>query len=322
MNAKKIVFILCFLFCLTPWCTSATALFIGLTLSFILGNPYLTYTKKYTSNLLQLSVIGLGAGMNLKIVAIVGFQGIGYTVAGILFAATIGFMLSTTLKTDKVISSLIVIGTAICGGSAIAAVSPIMDAKDRDISISLATVFILNAVALFIFPPIGHAFSLTQHQFGLWSALAIHDTSSVVGASLQYGSEALQIATTVKLARALWIIPVSFIVAFFMGRANKNQENKENKDNKDNKKMKKPWFILSFILVAALVTFMPSMSNFGLQVSSLAKKFLVVTLFLIGSGLSLSSLKEVGIKPLVLGVSLWLIVGTTTLYFIKLNIIK
>lgn len=313
MKAKKIIFILFLLFCLTPWCSSTIALFIGLSLSLVLGNPYLTYTKKYTSNLLQLSVIGLGAGMNLKIVAIVGFQGIGYTVAGILFATVIGFMLTTILKTDKIISSLIVIGTAICGGSAIAAVSPIMNAKDHDISISLATVFILNAVALFIFPPIGHAFSLTQHQFGLWSALAIHDTSSVVGASLQYGSEALQVATTVKLARALWIIPMSFIVAFVMGRLNKGQENK---------KMKKPWFILGFILVAALVTFVPSLSAIGLQVSTLAKKFLVVTLFLIGSGLSLNSLKEVGVKPLFLGVSLWIIVGTTTLYFIKLNIIK
>ena len=309
---NKIIFFLILIFCLSPWGSSASALFLGLALSFTVGNPYTLFTKKHTSTLLQYSVIGLGAGMNLKIVAIVGLQGIGYTVAGILFAALIGFILSNILKTEKILSALITIGTAICGGSAIAAVSPIMNAKDRDISISLATVFILNAVALFIFPSIGHALSLTQHQFGLWSALAIHDTSSVVGASMQYGSEALQIATTVKLARALWIIPVSFLVAFTMGRIEKNTSAK---------KMKKPWFILGFILVAALVTWVPSLGPAGQVTSSIAKKFLVVTLFLIGSGLSLNTLKEVGLKPLVLGMSLWIIVASTTLYFIKLNII-
>jgi uncharacterized integral membrane protein (TIGR00698 family) len=309
---NKIIFFLILIFCLSPWGSSASALFLGLALSFTVGNPYTLLTKKHTSTLLQYSVIGLGAGMNLKIVAIVGLQGIGYTVAGILFAALIGFILSNILKTEKILSALITIGTAICGGSAIAAVSPIMNAKDRDISISLATVFILNAVALFIFPSIGHSLSLTQHQFGLWSALAIHDTSSVVGASMQYGSEALQIATTVKLARALWIIPISFLVAFVMGRVEKKSAAK---------KMKKPWFILGFILVAALVTWVPLLGPAGQIISSIAKKFLVVTLFLIGSGLSLNSLKEVGLKPLVLGMSLWIIVATTTLYFIKLNII-
>lgn len=303
---------LCLIFCLTPWSTSSLALFLGLTLSLTLGNPFIAETKKYTSNLLQLSVIGLGAGMNLKVIAIVGMQGIGYTVAGILFTAFVAFIISKILATDKTLSSLIAIGTAICGGSAIAAVSPIMNAKDSDISISLATVFILNAVALFIFPLIGNTLSLTQHQFGLWSALAIHDTSSVVGASLQYGAEALQIATTVKLARALWIIPISFIVALIMRSINKNTKTQ---------KMKKPWFILGFILMAALFTWVPSLTPSGAQITSIAKKFLVATLFLIGSGLSLKALKEVGLKPLILGISLWVIVASTTLYFIKLNII-
>lgn len=250
--------------------------------------------------------------MNLKVVAIVGMQGIGYTVAGILFTALMGFLLSKILKTEKILSSLITVGTAICGGSAIAAVSPIMNADDRDISISLGTVFILNAVALFIFPPIGHYLELTQHQFGLWSALAIHDTSSVVGASLQYGSEALETATTVKLARALWIIPVAFAIAFFMGKTQKETTSK---------KMKKPWFILGFIAMAALVTWVPLLTQTGQMISAVAKKFLVVTLFLIGSGLTLKSLKEVGLRPLLLGIGLWIIVSTTTLYFIKINLI-
>ncbi|MFA6237456.1 MAG: putative sulfate exporter family transporter [Bacteriovorax sp.] len=312
MKIKQIVFILCLVFCLTPWSSSALALLLGLILSFSLGNPFLLQTKKHTSNLLQFSVIGLGAGMNLKIVAIVGMQGIGYTVTGILFTATIGFLLSKILKTEKILSTLIIVGTAICGGSAIAAVSPIMNAEDRDISISLGTVFILNALALFVFPPIGHWLELSQHQFGLWSALAIHDTSSVVGASLQYGKVALETATTVKLARALWIIPVAFAIAFSMGRTQKETTAK---------KMKKPWFILGFIAMAALVTWVPALTDAGLMISSIAKKFLVVTLFFIGSGLSLKSLKEVGLRPLLLGIGLWIIVSTTTLYFIKINLI-
>ncbi|MBC7538436.1 MAG: putative sulfate exporter family transporter [Bacteriovorax sp.] len=309
---KKILFILILIFCLTPWCSSAIALFLGLALSFTVGNPFSTLTKKHTSTLLQYSVIGLGAGMNLKVVSIVGLQGIGYTVTGIAFTGLIGWLFFKLLKTSNKVSILITAGTAICGGSAIAAISPIISAEDHDISISLATVFILNAAALFIFPTIGHALSLSQHQFGLWAALAIHDTSSVVGASMQYGSDALQIATTVKLARALWIIPVSFLVAIIMRRVEKSKESK---------KIKKPWFILGFILMAALVTWVPSLELTGHQIASIAKKALVVTLFFIGSGLSLNSLKEVGVKPLVLGMGLWIIVASTTLYLIKLNII-
>lgn len=309
---NKIIFFLILLFCFTPWCSSATALFLGLALSFTFGNPFTTLTKKHTSTLLQYSVIGLGAGMNLKIVSIVGLSGIGYTATGITFTAILGWLLSRVLKTSPKVSALITSGTAICGGSAIAAISPVIEASDHDISISLATVFILNAIALFTFPFIGHALALDQHQFGLWAALAIHDTSSVVGASLQYGSEALQIATTVKLARALWIIPVSFLIALFISKKDKTQKAK---------KMKKPWFILGFVLMAALVTWVPVLGPFGGLVSNIAKKFLVVTLFLIGSGLSLNSLKEVGVKPLVLGVSLWVIVASTTLYFFKINII-
>lgn len=310
---NKILFFLILVFCLSPWSSSATALFLGLALSLSLGNPFIAFTKKHTSTLLQFCVIGLGAGMNLKVVAMVGLQGIGYTVAGILFTCFLGWLMAQSLRTSGKLSTLITLGTAICGGSAIAAISPVIKASDRDISLSLATVFILNAIALFIFPPIGHFLLLDQNQFGLWSALAIHDTSSVVGASLQYGSTALQIATTVKLARALWIIPVSFLAAFIMNRMEKGEHIA--------RKAKRPWFILGFIVMAALVTWVPALVPLGQSLSFLAKKFLVVTLFLIGSGLSLKSLKEVGMKPLLLGFGLWVIVASTTLFFIKLHII-
>jgi uncharacterized integral membrane protein (TIGR00698 family) len=305
---QKALFILAIFFCLTPYCSGALALLLGLIISLTLGNPYVLKTKKYTSNLLQLSVIGLGAGMNLKVVAAVGLQGIGYTVAGILFAGIIGFFLTKILKTNKHVSMLITIGTAICGGSAIAAAAPVLNANDDDISVSLAAVFILNAAALFLFPSIGHFLELSQHQFGLWAALAIHDTSSVVGASLSYGSEALAIATTVKLARALWIIPVTFGLALFV-----KQES--------TKKAKRPWFILGFLLVAAIFTWVPGIGSAGHLISDIAKRFLVVTLFFIGSALSLKSLKVVGLKPLVLAIGLWIIIASTSLYTIKMNFI-
>lgn len=312
MFLNKILFFLGLTFCLTPWASGALALFLGLVLSLTLKNPFLKQTKKHTSTLLQLSVVGLGAGMNLKIIAAVGIHGIGYTIAGILFTTFIGWTLTKLLKTNKYVSILITVGTAICGGSAIAAVSPVLNAHDHDISISLAAVFILNAVALFIFPPIGHFLGLDQHQFGLWSALAIHDTSSVVGASMSYGAEALQTATTVKLARALWIIPITFIIAFSM---------KKTEGNTPSKKMKYPWFILGFLLMAALMTWIPKIHFLGNIISDLAKKSLVVTLFFIGTGLSIESLKEVGPKPLFLALALWIIVASTTLYAIKLHFI-
>jgi uncharacterized integral membrane protein (TIGR00698 family) len=300
----KVLFFLLVLFCLSPYGSSALALLAGIILASTLGNPFQEFTKKHTSTLLQISVVGLGAGMNLKVVGVVGVQGIGYTVTGIAFTAIMGYLLTKLLKTPATLSMLITIGTGICGGSAIAATGPILKADHEEMSISLGVVFILNALALFIFPPIGHTLSLDQHQFGLWSALAIHDTSSVVGAAMQYGKEALELATTVKLARALWIIPVSLLLAFFM---------------KSKSKIKMPWFIFGFILVAALVTWIPEISSIGHSVSDFAKKLLVLTLFFIGMNLNVKSIKQVGLKPLLLGVFLWIIVGSSTLLAIKLN---
>ena len=303
-NLARFVFFALVLFALSPYSSSALALLAGIILASTLGNPFPEFTKKHTSTLLQYSVVGLGAGMNLKVVGIVGAQGVGYTITGIALTALVGYGLSRLLKTPNILSTLITVGTAICGGSAIAATGPIIKAEHEDMSVSLGVVFILNACALFIFPPIGHYLGLTQHQFGIWSALAIHDTSSVVGASMQYGAEALELATTVKLARALWIIPISLLFAFFM---------------KSKSKIKMPWFIFGFILVAALVTWVPALSEAGHMVSRIAKQLLVLTLFFIGINLNLESIKRVGVKPLLLGFILWVVVATTTVMALKLN---
>lgn len=306
-NFSKLIFALFVVFCLSPWGNSALALLAGVILACTLGNSYKEFTKKYTPLLLQISVVGLGAGMNLLVVGAVGIHGIGYTFTGILFTGIVGYLLSKMLKTPFILSTLISVGTAICGGSAIAATGPILKADSEEMSVSLGVVFILNALALFIFPLIGHALYLDQHQFGLWSALAIHDTSSVVGASMQYGAEALELATTVKLARALWIIPLSLGLALFM---------------KSKTKIKIPWFILGFILMATIMTWVPELHPIGSVISSIAKKLLVLTLFFIGSNLNLESIKKVGIKPLLLGFILWFIVGSSSLLAIKLNLIN
>lgn len=301
--AARILIPLLALFSLTPWVSSAQALIAGVAVAIIFGNPYIEKTRKITASLLGLSVAGMGAGMDLAVVGKVGLQGVGYTVAGISLTLLLGTLLGKLFKVEKDTSILVTVGTAICGGSAIAAVAPVIRAKNEEVSVALGTVFLLNAMALFIFPPLGHFFELSQNQFGLWSALAIHDTSSVVGASMQYGAEALQVGTTVKLARALWIIPVAFLIGTLY------------KKNSDGQKVKakRPWFILWFIMAAALVTFVPSLQPAGHVVSDVAKRFLVLTLFLIGLSLSKETLKKVGIKPFLQGVGLWIIVSSATL---------
>jgi uncharacterized integral membrane protein (TIGR00698 family) len=290
---------------LFPWISSGVSLILGTALALILGNPYQAESKKVTHTLLGLAVMGLGAGMNLGVVGRVGFSGIGYTVAGILSAVIIGTFLGKILKTEKDTSLLITIGTAICGGSAIAAVAPVIRAKHHEVSVALGTVFMLNAVALFLFPWIGHHLNLGQTQFGLWSALAIHDTSSVVGATLQYGAQAVEVGTTVKLARALWIVPVAMIVGVIRSRQNPEQTGAV--------KAKRPWFILGFIIAAAIVTWIPSLQPLGHQVEAVAKRLMVLTLFLIGASLTRETTKSVGFKPFVQGVILWIIMASGSL---------
>jgi uncharacterized integral membrane protein (TIGR00698 family) len=297
---------------------SGLAVISGIFLSLIFGNPYLEKTNYIASKLLTWSVVGLGFGMNLITVAKVGLSGIGYTIAGISLAVILGLYLGKLLGNDKDTSLLITFGTAICGGSAIAAIAPTIKASPHSISVSLAIVFLLNALALIIFPPLGHFFSLNQEQFGLWSALSIHDTSSVVGASMQYGEKALEIGTTVKLARALWIVPVTLIMAFFIQKKIKNSQY----PNQIVGKTKKPWFILGFLGAAAIATWVPWAKEPGFIIRNIAENALILTLFCIGSNLSRQAIKNVGIKPLLQGLFLWSVTALITLVFIYFNLIS
>ena len=301
---QKIIFFTLVVVCLMI--SPPAALALGLILAFTIGNPFPSETKKTTKYLLQVSVVLLGFGMNLASVVKAGKNGILFTIATIFGTLVLGFLIGKLLKINDKISALISSGTAICGGSAIAAVAPAIDADADETSVSLGTVFILNSVALFVFPIIGHSLNLTENQFGVWSAIAIHDTSSVVGAAAKYGDEALRIATTVKLARALWIAPVALLFAFLY-RA-KSSEKKT--------KIAIPWFIFLFLLATVIRTYTPAEvppSIFDSLVN-LAKAGLTVTLFLIGASLSRETLKNVGIKPLIQGVLLWLVISLVSLW--------
>ena len=298
--------------CCFPPISTGLGLLLGLALALTVGNPYLDRTRKLTPLLLALSVVGLGAGMDLRVVARVGAHGVLYTVAGISTALLLGALLTRTLAVGRNVGTLISVGTAICGGSAIAAIVPVISAKDDEASVSLATVFLLNAIALFIFPPIGHWAHLTDNQFGLWAALAIHDTSSVVGAAVAWGGTAVQTATTVKLARALWIVPLTFAVSWWHARSG---------GGSSGSKQKQPWFIAGFLLAAALVTYLPGLQAAGHLVSATAKQALVVTLFLIGASLTRDALRAVGARPLLLGVLLWILVASASLLAIARELV-
>ena len=306
MNQKeilpKIIFLLAAVACLTPWVEPPAALFLGIVLSQVIGHPYEKYNHKATSLLLKISVVGLGFGMNAFEAAKAGKQGILFTIASISLTLIIGLIAGRLMAVNKKTSILISTGTAICGGSAIAAVAPVIGAKENEISVSLATVFILNSIALVLFPLIGIWLHLSQSQFGLWAAIAIHDTSSVVGAAHKFGAQALQIATTVKLERALWIIPVSFIMAI----AFKSSKNK----------VKLPWFILFFVLAMIANTFLPQLLQADQIIVILAKRGLTLTLFLIGAGLTREALKTVSFRPMILGVFLWALISVSSLVVI------
>lgn len=301
---RKTIFFLFILACLSPYVSPPVALALGLITALKIGNPYQRSTGKWTRVLLQASVVLLGFGMNLSAVVKAGKDGILFTVATIFGTLLVGWIIGKLLNISGKTSTLISSGTAICGGSAIAAVAPAIDADGEEISVSLATIFILNSVALIAFPIIGHTLGLTENQFGIWAAIAIHDTSSVVGASAKYGAEALQIATTVKLARALWIAPVALVFAIFYGK----------KGGKT--KIAVPWFIFLFLLAAAARTnapnwFQPSVFD---SLVNLAKAGLTVTLFLIGSSLSRETLRKVGLKPFLQGVLLWIVISLVSLW--------
>lgn len=295
---------------LFPFATSAGALVAGILIAVFFGNPY--PTKKYTHRLLAFSVVGLGAGMNLDVVLRAGIHGFGYTLVSILVIFALGLLLTKLFKVEEEVALLITVGTAICGGSAIAAVTPVLRARPASVSVALGVVFILNAIALIVFPTIGHSLNLSERAFGLWSALAIHDTSSVVGATVSYGKEAAEIGTTVKLTRALWIVPLVLIIGWIKNKGEKATVGAA----------KKPWFIFGFIIAAAIVTWMPSLQAAGRMVEFLAKRTLILTLFFIGLELSRDTLRKVGLKPLVLGVVLWLLISIGSLSAIQLGLIE
>jgi uncharacterized integral membrane protein (TIGR00698 family) len=290
--------------CLLPVASSGLGLLAGLALALTVGNPYVAWTRKATPRLLTLAVVGLGAGMDLRVVAEVGAHGVVYTVVGIATCLGLGALLTRALGVERDVGLLISVGTAICGGSAIAAVAPVLGARDQEVSVALGTIFLLNAVALFLFPAVGHALALTEDQFGMWCALAIHDTSSVAGAAVAYGGRAVEVATTLKLARALWIIPVAVAVGAWRRRAGGPARAGA---------AKKPWFIVGFLVAAALVTFMPGLAPLGQLVARASKQALVLTLFLIGANLSREAVWAVGVRPLAQGVLLWVAMASLSL---------
>ncbi|OAD90426.1 hypothetical protein A7A78_05775 [Aequorivita soesokkakensis] len=298
----KVLFVICMVLCILGYVSSPVALVGGFLFSYFLGHPFLTLNSKAVNWLLKIAVVGLGFGMNLKETLAAGQDGFLLTVFSISITLILGYFLGRALKMNRKSSHLISSGTAICGGSAIAAVSPVINASEKDISISLGVIFLLNSIALIVFPPIGHLLEMTQHQFGLWCAIAIHDTSSVVGAAYTFGDEALKVATTVKLARALWIIPLSLLSVFlFKGKG---------------KSVKVPYFIFLFILAIVLNSYLAIPDELTNGITRVSKSLLVLTLFLIGAGLSMKKIKSAGWKPMILGVSLWIFISIASILVI------
>ncbi|MDL2222825.1 putative sulfate exporter family transporter [Bacteroidales bacterium OttesenSCG-928-M11] len=288
------------LFIASAFFSPAIALFFGIVFALLLKNPYPKLSKKISKYLLQVAVVGLGFGMNLHESLKAGGEGMLFTIISVTGVMIIGYFIGRWLKISSKLSYLISSGTAICGGSAIAAISPIVNSDESETSMSLAIIFTLNAIALFIFPPIGHWLGLTEQQFGLWAAIAIHDTSSVVGAGAEYGPEALTVATTVKLTRALWIIPLSLISLLFFSKS-------------QNRRISIPWFIFLFIGAMIINTYIQIPDKILCFISDTSHCFLSMTLLLIGSTLSPKSIREVGIKPILEGIILWIIIALAAL---------
>ncbi|TMX46275.1 putative sulfate exporter family transporter [Vibrio sp. Hep-1b-8] len=301
---KQLPFWLALAVCLTPFITSPTALVIGFLLASLGFVPAEFNLAKVTKKLLTYSIVGLGFGIQFEQALAVTSNGIGLIVTTIFGTLVIGWWVAKWIGLNRETGYLISAGTAICGGSAIAAVSPAIKASDEQIGLSLATVFVLNSIALFIFPVIGHALNLDQHTFGTWAAIAIHDTSSVVGAASAYGEEALTTATTLKLARALWIIPVALFSAFLF--------------RSDSKKVTIPYFILFYCVAIVVSDALPQFDALYQGIFDVAKRALVVCLFLIGCGISVEKLKSAGAKPLMFGVTLWILISTTSLAWLTL----
>ena len=307
VKVKSAVYILLFVFFAIPFnafgigfVTPALALFVGLMYALILGDvPYGKFNKKCSKYLLQAAVVGLGFGMNFEQSIQAGKDGMLLTIASVFVVMILAVFIGKKMKLDDKTSYLIGSGTAICGGSAIAAIGPVIKADDNQMAVSLGTIFMLNAIALFIFPPIGRMIGLTDAQFGTWAAIAIHDTSSVVGAGQAFSDKALEIATLVKLTRALWIIPLAIVTTFVY--------------REKSKKITIPWFIFLFILAMLVNTYAGIPAEVSKWIVLIAKQGMVLTLFLIGSSLSINVVKKVGLTPVILGVVLWVIIGIVSL---------
>jgi uncharacterized integral membrane protein (TIGR00698 family) len=322
---SRMVFFLGLLVAATGFVSPPVALVAGIAFGFTVDHPYRAESSALAKLLLQVSVVALGFGMNLHAVIHAGSSGFLYTACSISAAMALGLLLGKLLKVGGKASYLITAGTAICGGSAIAAIAPITNPSEEEISIAMGTVFLLNSVALLIFPAIGSALHLSQNQFGLWAALAIHDTSSVVGAAAKYGNQALAVGTTVKLARALWIVPVSLITVAFVARSSASQNatrqtglsaDADSTHVAKRMSIKIPWFIFYFCMAAAASTYIPRFAHTYSELHTIGKSGLVATLFLIGTSLSQKTLRQVGVRPLVQGIVLWIVVATGSLFFI------
>lgn len=299
---SKIVYFLIIIVALLGIINSPTALLLGFVYTLIFNNPFKAYSHKAIHYFLKISVVGLGFGMFIKETLETSKEGLSLTIYSIFLTVSLGLLLTRLLKLDLKLGHLITSGTAICGGSAIAAISPVIKAKSKTISIALGIVFLLNSIALFVFPAVGHFLNLTQEQFGLWCAIAIHDTSSVVGAALGYGDEALRIATTVKLSRTLWIIPLSIFSMFLF--------------KTKGEKIKIPYFIVLFIIAIIINSYhiLPEpATNF---IVLMAKRLLIITLFLVGSTISIKDLKFTGMKPIVFALTLWIFISIFSLIYI------
>ncbi len=282
-----------------PQITAPIALLCGLIFAFIFPNPCPKFNKKTSKYLLQVAVVCLGFNMNLQESLKSGSEGMLFTVVSVVGVMCLGVLLGYWLHINRKTAYLISSGTAICGGSAIAAVGPVVKADENEMAVSLGVIFILNSIALFIFPPLGHLLDMTQQQFGTWAAIAIHDTSSVVGAGESFGEEALQIATLIKLTRALWIIPLAFVTMFIF--------------RDKTAKISIPWFIFIFVLAMIVNTYVPLPEWFVTAMVWIAKRGMVLTLFFIGASLSLASVKSVGVKPLLQAVVLWVVISVSSL---------
>lgn len=301
-GSRKAVFLSGAFLCLFPFVNPPLALLLGIIFAQFIEHPFAQASHKATGWLLKIAVVGLGFGMNIHSALSAGKDGFLFTSISIISVLSIGLIAGRLMKIDKKTSFLISAGTAICGGSAIAALSPVIQAKEKQISVAMGTIFILNSVALFLFPAIGHSLHLSQNQFGLWCAIAIHDTSSVVGAASHYGQQALQVATTVKLARALWIIPVAFFTSVLFKTGSR--------------KISIPYFIGLFILAMLVNTYIPNVKPVVPYITSVSKTGLTLTLFLIGTSLSFKTLKTVGVVPLLQGIMLWALISVTSLWVI------